>query len=123
MVVVDGAPLERDFLDGIDVQLEPAPGGAAVDSALQEALHALTPSDSSSVVPALLKARALIAAIDHPEARLKLREVDETIAQAMGVLARCLRESRRSRCRHGDLARLDGRGPHEDPGVDCRRSP
>jgi len=34
---------------------------------------------------ALLRARALIAAIDHPEARLKLKEIDETIAQAMGL--------------------------------------
>lgn len=85
MVVVDGEPLERDFLDGIDVSWNRLPGGAAVDAALQEALHALTPSDSSAVVPALLKARALIAQIDHPDARLKLNEIDETIAQAMGL--------------------------------------
>ena len=85
MVVVDGEPMEKDFLDGIDLSWNRLPGGAAVDFALQDALHALTPDDSSRVVPALLKARALIAVIDHPEARLKLQEVDETIAQAMGL--------------------------------------
>jgi len=85
MVVVAGEPLERDFLDGIDVSWSRLPGGAAVDAALQEALHALASTDTSAAVPALLKARALIAAIDHPEARLKLKEVDETIAQAMGL--------------------------------------
>lgn len=85
MVVVEGEPLERDFMDGIDVSWSRLPGGAAVDAALQEALHALLTSDSAAAVPALLKARALIAAIDHPEARLKLKEVDETIAQAMGL--------------------------------------
>jgi LmbE family N-acetylglucosaminyl deacetylase len=85
MVVVAGEPLERDFLDGIDVSWSRLPGGGAVDTALQEALHALTSFDTSAAVPALLKARALIAAINHPEARLKLKEVDETIAQAMGL--------------------------------------
>jgi LmbE family N-acetylglucosaminyl deacetylase len=85
MVVVEGEPLERDFLDGIDVSWSRLSGGAAVDAALQEALHALASTDTAAAVPALLKARALIAAIDHPEARLKLEEVDETIAQAMGL--------------------------------------
>ncbi len=85
MVVVDGAPLENDFLDGIDVSWGRLPGGAAVDAALQEALHLLTWTDAEAAVPALLKARGLIAAIDDPEARLKLKEIDETIAQAMGL--------------------------------------
>ena len=85
MVVVDGAPLENDFLDGIDVSWNRLPGGAAVDAALQEALHLLTCTDADAAVPALLKARGLIAAIDDPEARLKLKEIDETIAQAMGL--------------------------------------
>jgi hypothetical protein len=85
MVVVEGDPMERDFLDGIDTSWSRLPGGAAVDAALGEALHALTCTDAEAAIPALLKARELIAAIDHPEARLKLQEVDETIAQAMGL--------------------------------------
>jgi LmbE family N-acetylglucosaminyl deacetylase len=85
MVVVEGAPMERDFMDGIDVSWSRLPGGAAVDTALEEALHALTCTDTDAAIPALLKARGLIAAIDHPEARLKLKDMDETIAQAMGL--------------------------------------
>lgn len=85
MVVVEGASMERDFMDGIDTSWSRLPGGAAVDTALGEALHALTCTDTGAAIPALLKARALVAAIDDPEAGLKLREVDETIAQAMGL--------------------------------------
>jgi len=85
MVAVEGAPMEHDFLDGVDATWNRFAGGAAVDAALLEALRALKPDDSSTAVPALLKARELIAAIDDPEARLKLNEIDETIAQALGL--------------------------------------
>ena len=85
MVVVEGSPMERDFMDGIDASWSRLPGGGAVDAALEEALHALTCTDTAAAMPALLKARALIAAIHQPEARLKLAELDETIAQAMGL--------------------------------------
>ncbi len=85
MVVVAGEPLEQDFLDGIDTSWARLPGGAAVDAALAEALHLLTCTNTEAAIPSLLKARKLIAAIDHAEARLKLKEVDETIAQAMGL--------------------------------------
>jgi LmbE family N-acetylglucosaminyl deacetylase len=85
LIVVDGAPMQQDFMDGIDATWNRLPGGAAVDAALQAALQALTPADASAAVPHLLKARALMAAIDHPDARLKLIELDETIAQAMGL--------------------------------------
>jgi len=85
LVVVDGEPMQQDFMDGIDTTWNRLPGGAAVDAELQAALAALTPADTSSAVPHLLKARALVAAIDHPDARLKLRDLDETIAQALGL--------------------------------------
>jgi LmbE family N-acetylglucosaminyl deacetylase len=85
LIVVDGEPMQQDFMDGIDTTWNRLPGGAAVDAALQAALQALTPADASAAVPHLLKARALMAAIDHPDARLKLIDLDETIAQAMGL--------------------------------------
>src|ERR1039458_6382502 len=85
LIVVDGAPMQQDFMDGIDTTWIRLPGGAAVDAELLAALQALTPADASAAVPHLLKARALMAAIDHPDARLKLIDLDETIAQAMGL--------------------------------------
>ena len=85
LIVVDGEPMQQDFMDGIDTTWNRLPGGAAVDAELQAALKALTPADASAAVPHLLKARALMAAIDHPDARLKLIDLDETIAQAMGL--------------------------------------
>ncbi|MGD0578913.1 MAG: PIG-L family deacetylase [Bryobacteraceae bacterium] len=85
LIVVDGEPMQQDFMDGIDTTWNRLPGGAAVDVELLAALKALTPADASAAVPHLLKARALMAAIDHPDARLKLIDLDETIAQAMGL--------------------------------------
>ena len=75
LIVVDGAPMQQDFMDGIDTSWNRLPGGAAVDAELHAALAALTPADASAAVPHLLKARALMAAIDHPDARLKLPEI------------------------------------------------
>jgi LmbE family N-acetylglucosaminyl deacetylase len=85
LVTVDGAPMQQDFMDGIDTTWNRVPGGAAVDAELRAALAALTPADTAAAVPHLLKARALMAAIDHPDARLKLHDLDETIAQALGL--------------------------------------
>ena len=85
LVVVDGEPMQRDFMDGVDGTWNRVPGGAAVDAEFAAALEALRPTDTSAVVPHLLKARRLAAAIDHPDARLKLAELDETIAQALGM--------------------------------------
>jgi LmbE family N-acetylglucosaminyl deacetylase len=85
LIVVDGDPVKNDFMDGIDTTWNRLPGGAAVDAALAEAQKMFDPAQPEKAVPALLKARTLIAAIDHPDARAKLVELDETIAVACGI--------------------------------------
>jgi LmbE family N-acetylglucosaminyl deacetylase len=84
-VPVAGEPPERDLMDGIDVSWKRLPGGAAIDALLAKAAAAYTPGDPERMLPALGEARARIAAIDDPLARIKLEEIDELIALAAGL--------------------------------------
>jgi LmbE family N-acetylglucosaminyl deacetylase len=82
---VDGEPAQSDLFEGLDLSWNRLPGGAAVDAALREAAAAFTIEEPERAIPALMKARALIAAIDHPDARRKLAELDEAVAMAAGL--------------------------------------
>ncbi len=84
-VTVAGDPGEGDPFSGIDTTWNRIPGGAAVASVLEEADKAFDIRHTERILPALGKARALIAAIDHPWARMKLVELDELAAAAAGV--------------------------------------
>jgi LmbE family N-acetylglucosaminyl deacetylase len=85
LVLYDGDPATEDFLEGIDTTWNRLPGGAAVAAKLDAALAAFSPDAPDRSIPHLAEARRLIAAIDHPEARRKLAELDETIAAAAGL--------------------------------------
>ena len=80
-----GEPAKQDFFDGVEVTWRRIPGGEAVDRALAEALAAYAMESPEKTLPALLRARKLAAALDHPDAKRKLKEFDEAIAQAAGV--------------------------------------
>lgn len=84
-VTVAGEPAEGDPFSGIDTTWNRVPGGAAVAAALDEADKAFDIRHTERILPALGKARALMAAIEHPWARRKLMELDELAAAAAGV--------------------------------------
>jgi LmbE family N-acetylglucosaminyl deacetylase len=84
-IIIGGEPASRDLFDGIDTSWNRLPDGAAVGAILAEAMRALGPAHPEKVVPALLKARPLIAAMSDPIARLKLHDLDETIAECAGL--------------------------------------
>ena len=84
-VTVAGEPGDGDPFTGVDTTWNRIPGGAAVASALDEADKAFDIRHTERILPALGKARTLIAAIDHPWARMKLAELDELTAAAAGV--------------------------------------
>ena len=86
-VTVAGEPAEGDPLAGIDTTWNRLPGGAAVAAALDEASRAYDIRHTARILPALARARPLMAAIDHPWARAKLVELDELAAAAAGVSA------------------------------------
>ncbi|MBL8233479.1 MAG: PIG-L family deacetylase [Bryobacterales bacterium] len=87
LIVVAGEPATRDPLDGIDTTWARLPGGAAVGAILNQAERDFRPTEPHRIAPLLLKARPLIAAIQHPDAQQKLRELDETLVQCLGIWA------------------------------------
>jgi LmbE family N-acetylglucosaminyl deacetylase len=84
-VVTGGAPAAKDLFDGIDTTWNRLPGGGAVKAILDEAIRNYQPAHPEQAIPALIKARPLIAAINDPLAKEKLGEIDETIALCAGL--------------------------------------
>jgi LmbE family N-acetylglucosaminyl deacetylase len=85
LVLIGGEPASADPFDGIDTSWKRVAGGAAVEAILTPAIRAFDPLDPAKTIPALVKARPLIAAIDDPWARRKLGELDETLALCTGL--------------------------------------
>lgn len=85
LVTIAGDPAASDPFDGIDTTWNRLPGGAPIASIIDNARRTVDVDDPSKAVPLLLKARPLMAAIDHPLARLKLKELDETIVLCAGL--------------------------------------
>lgn len=85
LVLIGGEPAAKDPFDGIDTSWKRLPGGAAVEAILTPAIRAFDPLDPAKTIPALAKARPLIAAIDDPWARRKLAELDEAIGLCAGL--------------------------------------
>lgn len=85
LIHVAGTPAKKDFLEGVDTTWNRLPGGAAIDSLLAAALDAWRIDRPEQVLPALAKARPLIASIDDPLARRKLTDIDEAMALAAGL--------------------------------------
>lgn len=85
LVLYDGEPASEDFFEGIDTSWNRLPGGAAVAEKLDAALAAFKPDAPERVIPHLVEARRRMAGIDHPDARRKMEELDETIAAAAGL--------------------------------------
>ncbi len=85
LALYDGEPATADFLEGIDTSWNRLPGGAAVGAKLDAALAAFSADAPERVIPHLVEARRRMAAIDHPDARRKIEELDETIAAAAGL--------------------------------------
>jgi hypothetical protein len=85
--LVAGTPSSKDLFEGIDTTWNRMPGGAAVAPILAEAIRSFQPEHPEKVLPQLVKARSLIAAMQDPLAKVKLAELDEAIAQCAGVWA------------------------------------
>jgi hypothetical protein len=83
--LVAGDPATKDLFDGVDTTWNRLPGGAAVGPILDEAVRAFEMAHPEKSLPALTKARPLIAAISDPLARIKLAELDEAIALCAGL--------------------------------------
>jgi len=85
LTVVAGEPATRDPFDGIVTTWNRLPGGAEVGKILGEAASTFVPEQPEKVIPLLLKARPLVAAIKDPWATLKLQELNEAIGLCAGL--------------------------------------
>jgi LmbE family N-acetylglucosaminyl deacetylase len=84
-IIIGGETASAGLFDGIDTSWNRLPGGAAVGAMFGDALRDFDPSHPENVVPQLLKVRPIIAAMSDPLAKIKLRELDEAIAQCAGL--------------------------------------
>ncbi len=85
LATVAGDPAEHDPFDGVNTTWNRVSGGDAVGAILAEALKTFEPEHPEKTIPVLLKARALMTAIDDPWAKRKLEELDETLALCSGL--------------------------------------
>ena len=83
--LVEGSPVSKDLFEGIDTTWNSLPGGTKVSPLIEEALAAFDMQHPEKSLPALAKARPLIAAIDDPLAKAKLTELDEAMALCAGI--------------------------------------
>ncbi|MBX9599471.1 MAG: PIG-L family deacetylase [Bryobacteraceae bacterium] len=82
---VAGDAATRDLFEGIDTSWSRVRGGAPVGEILAEANRAFDPMSPDKILPLLVKARPMIAAIADPWARQKLTELDQVIALCAGL--------------------------------------
>ncbi|MEI9975406.1 MAG: PIG-L family deacetylase [Ignavibacteriota bacterium] len=85
--LVAGDPVSKDLFEGIDTSWNRLPGGVAVAPLIDEALRAFDIAHPERALPALTKARPLIAAMSDPLAKVKLAEIDEAIGLCSGLYA------------------------------------
>src|SRR6185295_8133635 len=83
--VTGGDPATKDLFDGIDTTWNRLPGGTAIGSILDQAIRDFEPAHPDKVIAQLVKARPLIATISDPLGKVKLAELDETIALCAGL--------------------------------------
>ncbi len=80
-----GTSAKNDPFDEINQTWSRFRGGDAIGALLTEAKRTYDPKAADKIVPLLLKARPLLAKIDDPLARWKLKELDDLIALASGL--------------------------------------
>jgi LmbE family N-acetylglucosaminyl deacetylase len=76
-----------DVFDGIDHTWSRLPGGAAVGALVAQAIREFAVEHPEKTIPALAKARPLVAAMADPLAKVKLAELDELIARCAAIWA------------------------------------
>lgn len=80
-----GDKAEKDPFDGIDTTWARLEGGAPIARIFDRIRKEFRDTDPAASVPALLEARKLIAPRSDDWSKRKLRELDETVAQLLGL--------------------------------------
>jgi LmbE family N-acetylglucosaminyl deacetylase len=85
LLTLSGDTATKDLFDGVDTAWGRLKGGAEIGTQVSQALEAFLPAHPEELLPRLAKVRPLIAAIDDPMARRKLKELDELMALCGGL--------------------------------------
>ena len=85
LTVIAGEPASEDLMEGVDATWRRVPGGAEVDTALQNAQRSFDIAHPERLIPDLLRARALMARSQDHWSRQKIAETDELILLAAGL--------------------------------------
>jgi LmbE family N-acetylglucosaminyl deacetylase len=80
-------PAPKELFEGIDHSWTRLPGGAAAGTLFSQANREFDPAQPQKTIPLLARARPIVAAIDDPLAKSKLRELDELIGECAGLWA------------------------------------
>ncbi len=82
-----GDPVTNDIFDGIDTTWSRVPGGAPVGAAADQIIAAFNAQNPAASVPALLKLRALVAAVPKPDSVVaeKAALLDHVLAECLGL--------------------------------------
>jgi len=84
-VTIGGDKAKTDLLDGVDTTWGRVAGSSAAAALLSSAARMFDPEHPEKSIPALIKARPLVAGLKGIYAERKLRELDEAIALCAGV--------------------------------------
>lgn len=85
LITLSGDKATTDLFQGIDISWNRVADGAAVAPVVSRALNSFDPRRPETLLPILAEARPLIAAINDPLAREKLKELDELMGLASGL--------------------------------------
>ncbi len=85
LVTVLGEPAKKDLFDGIDTTWDSIPGSGEISNLLAQASKTFDLMHPERAVPLLLKAETLLAALHHPIAERKHRELKDAIALCSGL--------------------------------------
>ena len=89
--VRDGAPADKDVMDGVDTTWGRIPGGDAIVPLAQSVASAFNPADPSASVPALLDIKARLSRLGpDPLVDDKRRQLDKIIADCLGLSVKSL---------------------------------
>jgi LmbE family N-acetylglucosaminyl deacetylase len=83
--LLEGDPSSKDIFEGVDTTWNRLRGGAAIGPMIYDAIRDFDFTHPEKTLPALVKVRPLIAAISDPLAKVKLAQLDETIALCAGL--------------------------------------
>ena len=85
LLTIAGDPAAKDVFDGVDITWDSVPGAADISRLFAQASRTFDAVHPEKIVPLLLQAEPLLAALHHPVAERKHRELLDAIELCSGL--------------------------------------